>query len=115
MVGRLYNADQREDFSVTEFGSILAGIGLLLMVILGQMKHHQKNPPKWVLNPMMNMLIWIPFIAFMVGIIIAIDSILGTNGVSTTIADEAVSLIILGGAIALAVIIRKRGIFAKAA
>lgn len=114
MVGRLYNANQREDFSVAELGSILASIGLLLMVILGQIKHHQKNPPRWILSPVMTMLIWIPFIAFMVGCIITIDTVLGTHGTSATILDEVASLAILGGAIVLAVIIRKRGIFAKA-
>ncbi|MFO1188458.1 MAG: hypothetical protein U1E97_02425 [Alphaproteobacteria bacterium] len=98
---------------MTEFGTILLSLGILAIVFLGRTKH-QAHPPKWVLNPMMNMLVWIPFIAALVGIVIVFDSILGSHGEAAGIGDEIVSIVIFGGAVVLSVILHRRGAPAKA-
>jgi len=98
---------------VIELGTVLVSLGMLVIVYLGRMKH-QAHPPKWIRNPMMNMLVWLPFISVLVGLVLVLDSVLGSHGNQAGLADELVSLAIFAGAVVLALVIRKRGALVKA-
>lgn len=92
---------------MTEFGTILLSLGIVAMFYLGRLKH-RPHPPRWVLNPIMNLLVWIPFVMIVVGFVIAVDSIVDADSAGTTIYDELVSILILAGAVVLAAIMRRK-------
>lgn len=77
-----------------EVATILICAAIVVMVLLGRIRHRD-DPPAWVLNPIMSLLIWVPFGVLIVGVVIFIDSITGSAAADLHGYDVAISVAII--------------------